>query len=210
MTRLQLKLRILGNLKDPTGVFWTDTKLNDSVQDAYDEIIQETECIEKLYTLATIPGVIYYDLYNIIYDFWKITRLYNNQTNRWISIYDQQVLNRNYYSWEKSIGTPWCAYIVNFQYLAFFPHSTSNQTFDIYYKVGKDTLVDDTQLVQIPDAFIKVMEDWCTADLLESVQEFSKAKVFWQDYILELGRFKNHVRARALPIERQILEPMTP
>src|SRR5215467_7981513 len=136
MTRLQLKQRILDNLKDPSGIYFTDSKLTDSIQDGYDEIIQETECIEQMVTLTSDPGRIYYDLYDIIPGFWKMTRIFNNQTSRWLSIYDQQILNRVYYSWEKSIGTPWYAYIVNFQYLGFFPHANADQTFDLYIKVG--------------------------------------------------------------------------
>lgn len=208
MTRLELKSRILDNVKDPNQIYWTDDKINLSIQDGYDEIVLETECIEGMYTLNSTPGLIYYDLYDLIPNFWKLTRIYNNQTNRWLTIYDQQVLNRVYFSWEQSTNTPWYGYIVDYRYFGFFPHANSSQTFDIYYKLCKDVLLSDSQQIQIQPAHIKVLETWCTADLLESVQEFSKAQVFWQDYNMELERFKAHVRARQQPVQRQILEPI--
>lgn len=211
MTRLQLKQRILENLKDPSSIYWTDAKLNDSIQDGYDEIVLETECIEQVTTVNFVSGQIYYNIYDLIVApyYWKPTRLFNNQTNRWLQIYDQQILNKIYYSWELSNGNPWCAYIVNFQYLAFFPHDITG-SFELFYKVCRDVLANDSQSLQIPDSYIKTIENWCTADLLESVQEFSKAGVYWQDYQTELDRFRSHVRARKLPVQRQILEPMQP
>lgn len=211
MTRLQLKSRILDNLKDPTSIYWTDSKLNDSIQDGYDEIVLETECIEQVTTVNFTPGLIYYDLYDLLTTpcYWKPTRLFNNQSNRWFQIYDQQILNKIYYSWELSNGNPWCAYIVNYRYLGFFPHGSPG-TYDLFYKVCRDILINDSQFIQIPDSYVKVIENWCTADLLESVQEFSKASTYWTDYQTELDRFRSHVRARKLPVQRQILEPMQP
>ena len=205
LTRLQIAQRIQANLSDLTGVFFDIPLINDTIQDAYDEVVVDTQCIENVFTGSFSPSTIYYDLYNgIIPDnnyFYRLSRIYHGDTNRWIRCVDARVLDKFRFDWETCGGTPWFAYIVNFQYLGLFPHYSHepNTTFDILYKVGRDTLTDDNQVLQIPAQFIRIIECYGTADLLECYQEFVKAKTFWDEYYKLKQQLTNYLPSRSLP-----------
>ncbi len=205
LTRLQIAQRIQANLSDATGVFFDVAMINDTIQDAYDELLCDCQCAEDVFTGSFTGGAIYYDLYNgIIPDnayFHRISKVYHSKTNRWIQCIDSRMLDKMRYDWELGVGTPWFVYIINFQYLAFFPHYTVEPsiTFDILYKIGRDTLIADGQILQIPNDFISAVEYYGTADLLESYQEFEKAKLYWEEYYAVKQKLTDYVPSRSLP-----------
>lgn len=204
LTRLQIATRIQTNLNDGAGVFFDIPTINESIQDAYDELIVDTQCVESVFQVNFLDNHIYYDLYNgIISDntfYHRLSRIYNGQTNRWIRCVDSRVLDKFRFDWEASSGTPWFAYIVNFQYLGFFPHYlTALGTFDIFYKIGKDYLLTDDQVLQIPQEFIRAVECYGTADLLECYQEFEKAQLYWDEYAIIKQKLMDYVPSRSLP-----------
>lgn len=205
MTRATLRGRIQNNLNDATGIYFDSTFVNDSIQDTYDEVVLDTGCVEAVATVNFQSNLIYYDLYNgIIPDsnyFWRISRIFNSQTNRWLPCYDSRVFDKYRFDWEVATGTPWFAYVVNFQYLSFFPHYPLGATgsFDVLYKVGRDVLISDGQVLQVPDEFSRIVEVGVTGDLLESYQEFKKAADYLVDYEQLKKKLKEYVVQRSAP-----------
>ena len=115
---------------------------------------------------------------------------------------DSHIFDKYRFDWEMANGTPWFANIVNYQYFDFFPHYVglgATLNFQILGKIGRDVLTSDIQVLQIPTFFIKVITNYVTADLLESIFEFSKAEDYWSDYEVELDKFKVQVASRMLP-----------
>jgi hypothetical protein len=198
VNRLEMQNTIQQNLNDALGIYFDQTSVLESLQDGYDEILLNSQCYEATTNITFVNGQLYYDLYNTIPGFWRITRIFNKATNRWVPVIDSRFLDKYRFDWEASNGTPWFAYIVNYQYLSFFPHykSGAGLSFDLFYKVAKDNLTSDTQILQIPDPFNRTIENWCTADLLDSQQEFQKSQQYWQDYEAELSQLKTHVASR--------------
>lgn len=204
LTLAQLRGRIQSNLNDVLGTYFDNQFVNSAIQDCYDEVVLESQCIENTINVPFQNNLIYYDLYNLVippnFYYWRPSRIFNTSTNRWISCVDSRVLDKFRYDWELAIGTPWFAYIVNFQYLGFFPHyQGAVNGFDLLYKVGKDVLTSDSQVLQIPDEFNRVIESGVTGDLLESYQEFNKAQDFLSDYEELKARLSKYVARRSSP-----------
>lgn len=196
-----IRQRVQKNLSDITGIFFSNQDVNDSIQDIYDEFVLSTQCIESTISISFQNNQIYYDLYNGIPGFWRLSRLFNQATNRWIRCVDSRFLDGFRWDWESCNGTPWFAYIVNFQYLAFFPHYVQGaaKSFDALYKIAKDTLLNDGSTPQIPPPYIRAIEAGATADLLEQYQEFSKAGEYWADYQTLEDECRIHVAQRMSP-----------
>lgn len=205
LSRSQLRARIQSNLNDAVGTFFDNATVNQSIQDGYDEVLVDTQCAENTVTVPFTSQTIYYDLYNGIIPpnqlFWRICRIFNKNTNRWMPCCDSRVLDKFRFDWEASNGTPWFGYIVNFQYLGFFPHYTSGTAlgFDVLYKVGRDILTEDQQIPQIPDEFSRILESYATADLLEIYREFTKAEDYWDDYSKLKQKLIDYMPSRSLP-----------
>lgn len=196
----QIRARVQLNLNDAVGTFWDNATVNQSIQDGYDEVIVDTQCVENTVTVPFSSTTIYYDLYNLIPNFWRLSRLFNQNTNRWMPCVDSRVLDKFRFDWEAANGTPWFGYIVNFQYLGFFPHYTSGTAkgFDILYKVGRDLLTTDQQIPQIPDEFSRILESYATADLLEIYREFTKAAEYWDDYSKLKQKLTDYMPSRSM------------
>lgn len=201
----QIRARVQLNLNDAVGTFFDNATVNQSVQDGYDEVLVDTQCAEGTASVPFQSSVLYYDLYNGIIPpnqfFWRISRIFNQNTNRWMPCVDSRVLDKFRFDWEAANGTPWFGYIVNFQYLGFFPHYTSGtaKSFDILYKVGKDYLTTDAQIPQIPDEFSRILESYATADLLEIYREFTKAADYWDDYFKLKQKLIDYMPSRSMP-----------
>lgn len=193
--------RVQQNVFDSTGIFADHDSIRDSIQDGYDEILIYTECVEATTSVPFAANSIYYDLYSNIPGFFRITKLFNQSTNRWVRCVDSRVLDKFRFDWELASGTPWFAHIVNFRYLAFFPHYTNAplKSFDVFYKKGQDVLLSDTQVPQVPPPYDRCIEMYATADILEQEREFSKATNYLLEYYELREKLRTQVMSRMLP-----------
>jgi hypothetical protein len=202
LTRGALQSRLQSTLADITSVYFTPQMIQASIQDGYDEIVCASECIEQLTNMPWVSNLVYYDIYDIVSQpsYWKPTRLFNYATNRWLPVVDSRFLDKYRWDWEMSDGTPWFAYVVNWQFIGFFPHYHAAVTnFDLYYKVCPDILTGDGSIIQIPDPHSKALENWCTADLLMAIQEFDKAADYKLDAKNGIDELKTQVKRRMSP-----------
>jgi len=207
MTRSSLRNKIQQDLYDIVGVYFDAAMLNDSIQDGYDEIILRTQCIEATTDITFQNGYIYYDLYNCVSSceglplYWRPTKMFNTQTNRWIDVVDSRFLDKYRFDWEASNGTPWFAIIWNYRWMGFFPHyvTGANQTFKMLFKVGRDVITSDTQYIQIPPPYGRTLENYVCGDMLESTSELVKAAERFADYEAQIMKLREHVASRMLP-----------
>jgi hypothetical protein len=107
-TRAQIKGDIQTNLTDLNINFYSDTDLNNSVQDAYDDIVSLTQCIQKQVTLPWKSKLSYYNHKKLLVsDYLGTIAIFNNVTNQWLrddlSLKDFDRIRRD---WETWIGTP--------------------------------------------------------------------------------------------------------
>lgn len=201
MTRGQFRTLIQGDLFDSVGVYFTNDIVNNSIQEGYDQVVCASQCIEKTISINWIPGQIYYDLYNTIPQYSKPTKILNYDTNRWTDFTDSRFLDKYRFDWEVSNGASWFSYLVNYQYLGFFPHAggVGGSNFLLMYKVFRDTLVSDSSPLQVPSPYFNTITNYCIADLLESIHEFTKAKGYFDDFSAELNLLRSHVTSRMSP-----------
>ena len=189
--------QVLPTLEDLTGTFYTPTDIEDSVQDAYDSFLVRTGCYQKVVNIPFVGGNIYYNLLNTVGTqqiYSRLARLFSYGINRWLSFQDVRFLAAQRFDWELSPGTPWWAYIVNYQWLGFFPHYGQNvSNFDLFLSIGQDPLLTDVQVLQIPDQFANGIIFYTVADMLEQQGEYSKAMTFWSEYEVVVAACKKQV-----------------
>lgn len=188
----EIKTKIRTNLNDLGVVFYSTDDLQDSIQDAVDDIAAQSGCIVKNITLDWEAYLSYYDFAaRGVPDFIATLGIFNNVNNRWLFddlTIDQ--LNLMDDSWEISSGTPenWIA--TNFRYTAVFPrYSTNAGTFTLYYLAAAPVALDTSVPLVALDAEA-LIENYSTADLLEQGEEFTKASIYWNDYMTGIEEYK--------------------
>ena len=221
-TRGQLKTTIRTNLDDAGVSFYSDDDLNDSLQDAYDDVVCMSQCVTRTVVLDWISQLTYIN-FNSDYglnDYLATVAIFNYATNRWLrddlTLRDLDRLRRD---WELWIGTPqfWCS--SDPQHIAIAPKYLSdgaNNTvafnplafssaffvgsvgtlgkFKLVYWSQAPALVSDLSTFLTASDVQNMFEFYCTADMLEGAEEFSKASEYWEKYYNSLIEYSSRVK----------------
>lgn len=223
-TRGQIKADVQSNLTDLNINFYSDTDLNDSIQDGYDDMAILTQCIQKNVTLPWLSNLSYYDfkLRYQITDYLGTIAIFNNVSNLWLrddlSLKDFDRIRRD---WETWIGTVlfWapsdpnhiaiCPKMLSsnlvygaFDYAsfnnnAFFVNNSSQSnlgSFILYYWAQAPTLLTDNDTFLIASDQSTTLTQYVTADLLEQAQEFNKAASYWGPYVEGVNEYADRVK----------------
>ena len=181
------------NIKQNLGNsdFYPDIDIDDSVQDAYDEIVMLSQCIVKKTTLPFISNLTYYNFrdatnFPTIYvaDLMAVTAIFSNVTNLWLrdskTLKDLDKERLDFENWlgNAILWTPTNDYR---RYTIMPKQVIASGTFDLYYW-SKAPVVVNSEAPLIPTDFQNLIELYSTADLLESAEEFSKASNFWNEF----------------------------
>lgn len=133
-TRGQIKAQLQTNLFELGFNFYSDNDFNNAIQDAYDDVVVLSQCIQRRIELPWISNLSYYDFrarYNLN-DYLGTIAIFNKVTNLWLrddlSLKDFDRIRRN---WETWIGTPLFWAPSDFKNIAICP-----KYFSIHYKHG--------------------------------------------------------------------------
>jgi hypothetical protein len=221
-TRGQIKAEIQNNLIELNFNFYSDEDLNNSIQDAYDDITILTQCIQHKVTLPWISNLSYYNFKNLLPDYLGTIAIFNNVTNQWLrddlNLKDFDRIRRD---WENWVGTPlfWAPsdperIAVAAKYFGstlvygafdsgsfdknsfFINNATQNPlgTFNLFYWALAPQLISDSDTFLIASDVTTALTRYCTADLLEQAQEFNKAQIFWQPYQSDVDEYSDRVK----------------
>lgn len=222
-TRAQIKADVQSNLTDLNLNYFSEADLNDSIQDAYDDIVILTQCIQKKITLDWISNLSYYNFNNLgVIDYMGTIAVFNNVTNLWLrddlSLKDFDRIRRD---WELWIGTPifWAPsdpkhIAISAKYLlpastggaffggafyggAFFTGSSTTVTlgtFILYYWAQAPVLASDSDTFLIASDMDQLLTQYVTADLLEQAQEYTKADGYWKSYFNNIDSYADRVK----------------
>ncbi len=221
MTRGEIKYIIRTNLADLGVVNYSEATLNDSLQDAYDDIAVLTQFNVKEVTLNWRSGLSYYNFPTLgVADYLMPVAIFNNITNRYLrddlNLRDFDRIRRD---WENWTGTPqfWApsdpytiaiaakytgtvvsgAFDFNSFSSAFYIGTgfAALGSFLLTYSAIAPQWVDDNDTPLIATDVQNLFEFYCTADMLEQFEEFSKANEYWERYWPSIDNYAARVKA---------------
>jgi len=188
MTQAELAAKISSNLNE-NSVFFYSIDLQNSIQDGYDEITALTGVKDSVAIITT--GTTYYDLATLIPDLISVRAIYNPVTKQWLDPVSLLYLEKLRPNWENCVGAAECFWIVNYRYIAIFRQPAA-QSLYVFYKAAAPTLASNTVL-EFPNEYLKTIEEYSTGDLLETQQEWERARVSLDQYVEDIGNFSTWV-----------------
>ena len=198
MTRDQLGARVQNTLND-VGIFYSAADVNDSIQDGYTEVAALTGCILKATSVSLVGGQTYYDFGSLIPDFHAVTAIFNPQLKRCMSPLGLRQLEEMRDDWELANGSPFCFWPVNFRFVAIYPKlTTSVGTLYVFYRAHANVLTGG-DAPQIPELNLDTIEHYVQCDLQEQAEEFTKAKLEFEQYIQGIKDLKKASRSFRMP-----------
>ena len=198
MTRDDLAARVRFNLDDAGITYFSANDINDSLQDAYDEVVALAGTIETAANLPFVSDTIYYDVLATITDYMRPIAVKNDVTDRFLDLVIAENMNSFRLDWERGTGNSEVGAIIDHRWFAVFPHMiTASGNMKFYYKASANTLSSATTPT-IPTEHQTILEYYSTADLLEQMEEIEQASKYWQDYLDELEKLKVYMLRRSI------------
>lgn len=196
MTRADIRSNVQDNLKN-AGVFFNDTDVNNSIQDAYFDVTSKTRCIIKTINLPWQSLHPYYDLITDcgVADYLSTWGVFNYVTNLWlrddlgIRHFDDLRMD-----WEMWNAAPqyWAPH--SLRRIAVAPnYAVATGNFKLCYSGICPLIVSDADQLLIATDMQVALEEYATADLLESNQEVTRAQAHWNIYFPLIDQYKKRV-----------------
>ena len=203
MNRAQLRAIISDNQHDNGLTFFEAADINNTLQDAYNDISVRSQQIIKSVTLNWLSQVNYYDFLSgnsgsntAITDYLGTIAIFNNVTNQWlrddISIRDYDRLRRDWEIWR---GMPqfWTPH--SLRYIAVAPClQVGVGTFKLFYWASAPAFTSDNDTPLVSADMQTLFEQFGTADTFESSAEIVKAQPFWTTYFKRQLEYKERCR----------------
>lgn len=202
MTRAEIRINIRRVIEDQ-GTFYTDTDLNNAIQECYTLYINETAVIEKRTTLSFIDDLVYYNFRTLVSDYLGTIAIYNNVTKQWLASKDRVNLDLVRKDWELSIGQARWFNVLNHELVALVPHqSVASGTFDLHYLGLAPTISSDTEVIKVLSESEHVFEVYATFYLMLQSREFNKANLSFNEFEKYIKDALLITNGRALPMRR--------
>jgi hypothetical protein len=203
MTRAELKTVLKTNLAEAsvTSGYFSDTELNDIIQDAYSYTVAVSLCyVKRQNGLSWQNYLNYYDFVTLgVTDYIATLGIFNNVNNQWLRD-DVQLKGFEQFrgDWELWVGTPqhWAPH--SLKYSVIVPrYDVATGTYDLVYYAKAPTLTSDSDTFIIAEDKQDLLEYYCTGKLLESANEESKAGIWFGQFEEEMETYIERTRMLA-------------
>lgn len=200
------KARVRRNLDDGGISFYTEFDLNNSLQDAVDEI--ETYGGSQLRAITFPKQVkLYYDFATYVPDLLSVVGVFDPTNNLWLTPKSSRGLDLIREDWENWRGTPRYFNPISHRYTALVPWpATASGAYLLLYKAIPIT-INDGYVPAIPEHLSVIIENYCTGDMQEQAKEFVKANSWLNKYYEQLPLVRRAIAELAGPSKLSVLQP---
>lgn len=197
-TRAQLRAILKVNLAESgiTNGQFNDDEINDSIQDAYNEIVKSTYCIIKTTNVNFVNNCTYYDFVALgVTDYMGCIAIFNNNTNWWlrddIQLRDYQRLRRDWETWNGQ-SQFWAGH--SLKYVALAPKLLTAVGYMVLTYWAFAPILTDSDTPLVASDMQSLFEYYCMGDLLDGADEPMKAADWWKQYKTNIPKYKERCK----------------
>lgn len=200
LSRDNIAGKIIQNLEDESNVHYTLEDTYDSIHDGYEHVALFAQCIEKIVSIDIVANQTYYNLRELIPDYYRIFAIWNTTNNRWLTPRAFVELKENGSMWETVHGTPIEFAPLGCDWMAIYrkPTETTIDGFVVLYK-ATPTEMTGNELPSFDPAHHEILVEYGTGDLLDQNLEYTKSQRFMALFSERLIRLKVDNDRRSMP-----------
>lgn len=181
MTFLEMQTEVQRRLEESaSGVFWTLAQQKTAINDGYEEMSDLCEWNETSQDVSLTTST-YYDLSSVLtLPVLRVTRVFNNQTNRWLHPTDVREMDHTRRQWEDATGAAERWWIRGGWWLGLYPKASSaTGTVKVFHTAIPTALSADGNTPGFAQEFHLGLVEYACYDLLCQDREPEKALKYW-------------------------------
>jgi hypothetical protein len=185
MNRGEMRTKTRRKLNEASATFWTDTDINDALNEGYAEMADASEFYERQAMVPTLKGRTYYDLSLILPDtFLSPRRAYNPVTSRWLDPTDPlQQDHHNFVQWELTQGEPIRYLMRGNWWMGVWPKPAQDGPgMRLLYTAIPEAMSADTDEPLFPVEFHEGIPEFAISELLGQSRVTTLALAHWKRY----------------------------
>ena len=187
MTLAELRAEVFRRLNESSTspTFWTATDIDAALNDGYAEISDAAEWYERTFTVDLLTDRLYYDLRTVWTEpILAVKKVFNVQTNRWMTPSRVADFDRRSLRWEAITGSPDSWVQRGFWWLGLWPISTADSgTVQVTASAIPPALVGDDDEPGFAQTLHLGLVKFALAELWGQDAEATKALAAWNDYL---------------------------
>lgn len=200
MTFLELQDTTLRELEEATSspVFHTRDEVKDALNQAYQDLAEETEFYEKDLTIDLVANQLHYDLAELDPTVISIRRIHNDQNSRFMYVRTVPQMDGAYQNWTEVTGQPEIVVPRSVLVFAVWPMAAvSSGTLTAKVAATPPSLSADADTPAFPDPFHRALIERAKAELLPAEREVAKARRCMDRYRVLAAALREWVTGRA-------------
>lgn len=153
MKQSELRTRIAEALDDADNIFWSETQLNRSIDEAAQVIAEECHTVRRSAHFSLRQGTTFYWLASIAQDIMIPYRLFSMTDNRRLTATSINELDQHDENWLVTSGPPQVWFPVSWDYFGVYPRTvTAGGLVYMDYIAWPRDLLDDDDEPEVPEA----------------------------------------------------------
>ncbi len=203
-----MKADVRRKINAASTAFFTDSDIEDALNEAYEEMADATEFYERQATIDMLAGRTYYDLTSLLPDtFLSPRRAWNTTTQKWFGPTDTLERDSAYVQWELTYGAPEYYLLRGNWWLGVWPRANDDTSYKarVYYTAIPEHMSAATDTPAFPKEFHQGVVDLALAELFAQNRDPKKVISSWKSGESYVAGLRDHVNARQRLAKTNIL-----
>jgi hypothetical protein len=210
-TRASIRERVNRNIGNISSERFTSVQVNESIQKGYNLATVLSGSIQKSTSFPFPSDTPYINIRQAIPDYFATIGVFNLRTSRWVEPTTVKELNNHRWDWERWTGEPTsCWFPVDFSRICILPYQTIGVGSFILWYLGTAPALSDNSLLELPDTYHSILEDYGSGDLLDLDREYGKAALHYKEFYESIPALEKVVNNIAAFDKNLVLEPYFP
>lgn len=190
MTREELKARIVAGINDDpdSPVFFTDTQLNELIDEAAEFLVGEIKCVRRTVLVPQREGTIFYSTRSVADDMLFPYRIWNHSRGQRLTVSDFMSLDNFHERWMTVTGDPQIWFAASWDLFGVWPSTVdAGGVLRVDYLAWPRALQDDSDQLEMLEAcneavmlygqYMGALKQWDALAAQSKLQELQKQSI---------------------------------
>lgn len=199
MTRDELLALVASELEDEGRVYFTTSDLINSFHDGVELVAVLTGCVEKVANFVTVPNQPYYNLAQLVPDYFRPIAIWNSRTRQWLTPVSYNSFEEVSEQWEILTGSVTQFAMVGSTTIVLHRTPVDVTEMILLYEAAGTQIIHGNEEPPWDSSYHDILKLYIEQDLLDINLEFTKSTNLMRLLQERLNSFRHMLFSRTMP-----------